>query len=165
MFARRPLNLVQGLHFKNSSDGVNPVILSEKCFCTGTNNLLVDISVTAFHHLSSHSQYASLVLDWIMCSAAPFDNGWYGGTSVCLTQFCLRKCVNSYEMNWGHCLKQLLWPIHMLQTKVSFGQYCSEQSLTSCAPPQPTWNGCQSLKGSSCHSSEQNRCVLFATPE
>ena len=102
---------------------------------------------------------------WMMCSTAPFDNGWYGGTSVCLTQFCLRKCVNSYEMDWGHCLKQLLWAIHMLQTKVSFGQYCSEQLPTSCAPPQPTWNGCQSIQGSSCHTSEQNQCVLFATPE
>ena len=36
-----------------------------------------------------------------MRSAAPLEDGWYGGTSVCLTPFWLRKLVKSWEMNWG----------------------------------------------------------------
>lgn len=100
MFGRRILNLVKGFYFKNSFDSVIFVIewgvfrywLVSWCF-SEYFLLFFFIFLVCLRNV--------FFKIWIVCFVVLVDNGWYGGISVCLILFCLRKFVNFWEMNWG----------------------------------------------------------------
>ena len=102
MVGKSTLNLVRGLRFRNSSDGV--ILVTECGVFLYWNKQLAswcfsERFLPPLFILSTCLRNACFRICTVR-SAAPLEDGWYGGTSVCLIPFCLRKLVKSWEINW-----------------------------------------------------------------